>query len=361
MTQHAKRGTVKGSLVVVLPVVLNSDVPKKATRLLLKELEEQFSRTFLSLPWGQVAKLNAERLASPKSYPAYALSKTRRELKAGRPHLLKVSVDVEAPNDANCVWGDDTFVVAEHPQSALCSATERLFERVALMAFASQLAAPGYAHFPKTAGFINDQPWGVASEISWVLHEAWFTATKYGWPSISRLPLQETDAWLCGIPGILDGMGRGRTGRAIAALSRIVCSDINDSSEMGIAWSLLGLEALYADGSQGSSQQILRKSEILLGPRNPKKPRLKGVYDYRSRFLHGSIDIPLAYTRDSFDPPDQGKFMNDTYEYWGIATCMLIATLQQMILRNLGELTFSLTLDVPLASTPESRNLKLLG
>jgi hypothetical protein len=65
-------------------------------------------------------------------------------------------------------------------------------------------------------------------------------------------------------------MGTGRTGRAIAALSRILCGDINASSDMGIAWALLGLEALYADGNQGLSQQILRKSEILLGPRNPK-------------------------------------------------------------------------------------------
>lgn len=361
MTLVAKRATAKGSLVLVVPVVVNSDVPRKSTRMLLKEMEEQFSRTFLSLPWGQVAKLNAQRLRSSKSYLPYSLSKERRRLKLGRTHLFKVSVDVEAPHDANCVWGDDKFVVGQRPQSALCSATERLFERVSLMALASQLAAPGYAHFPETSGFINNQPWGTGSKISWVLHEARFAADKYDWPSISRLPLEQADAWLCGIPGILDGMGNGRTGRAIGALSRILCGNLNDSSEMGIAWALLGLEALYADGTQGLSQQILRKSEILLGPRNPKKARLKGVYDYRSRFLHGSIDLPLAYTADRFDPPDQGKFMLDTYEYWGIATCMLIATLQQMILRNLVELTFSLSLDAPSNDTAALKGLQLIG
>jgi hypothetical protein len=149
MTKVTKRVTVKGSLVVVVPVVVNSDVARKGTRELLEELEEQFSRIFLSLPWGQVAKLNAERLSSSKSYPPYSLSKERRRLKLGRSHLFKVSVDVEAPHDANCVWGDDKFLVGQHPQSALCSATERLFERVSLMDLTSQLAAPGYAHFPE--------------------------------------------------------------------------------------------------------------------------------------------------------------------------------------------------------------------
>jgi hypothetical protein len=53
--------------------------------------------------------------------------------------------------------------------------------------------------------------------------------------------------------------------------------------------------------------------------------------------------------------------MHDTYEYWGIATCMLIATLQQMIVRNLPQLTFSLSLDTPPSDDAALKGLQLIG
>jgi hypothetical protein len=361
MRRKAKRETVKGSLAVVVPLVLNSDIPLKATRQLLVELEGQLSRTFLSLPWGQTTRMNVQRMRSSNSYVPYKNSKARRTGKYGRTRLLKVSVEVDAPTDATCVWGEDKFPIGREPHLALCAAIDSLFDRVSMLAFATQLAAPGYMHFYEPIGFINDKPHGVGDSISWVLNEARWSAAHHGWPVISTIPVEQVDGWLSSVPGILDGMGNGPTGRAIAALTQIVCGGLNESSEMGIAWALLGLEALYADGKQGLSQQILRKSEIMLGPRNPKNPRLKSVYDYRSRFLHGSIDMPLAYTNSRIDPPDKGKFMSDTYEYWGIATCMLVATLQQMILRNLVELSFTLILDQPTGIVTSHPTLQLVN
>jgi len=71
--------------------------------------------------------------------------------------------------------------------------------------------------------------------------------------------------------------------------------------------------------------------------------------------------MPMAYTSGRIDPPDMGKFMSDTYEYWGIATCMLVATLQQMILRGLTELNFSLVLDEREAQLLHGNPLRLVN
>lgn len=168
-----------------------------------------------------------------------------------------------------------------------------------------------------------------------------------GWPPLCRLPIADVDEWLCRIPGVQESMGVDRTGRALAALSCILCRSPDQGSEMGIVWALLGLEALYGEGNQGLSQQILRKSELVLGTKRANKKRLAGVYNYRSRFLHGDIDMPFAFTDNHMDPPDLGKFMFETYDYWGIATSMLVATLQQMVRLKLVELKFSLSLDKP--------------
>jgi hypothetical protein len=266
MGRATKRKTVKGSLTLVVPLHLNDDFPKKATNEFFSELEAHLSHIFLSLPWGHVARLEAKRLSSAKSYAPYLAAKNRpRGSKLGRNRLLKVTAEVSAPSEASCAWGEDKFIVGQEPRSALAAASEALIDRVSLVAVASQLAAPGYAHFYESRPFINDEAWGVGPIISWVLFEALYSAKEHGWPTISRLTIAEADAWLAQLPGMLEGMGKGRTGRAVAALTHILCSSPNESSEMGIAWALLGLEALYAEGNQGLSQQILRKSEVDLG------------------------------------------------------------------------------------------------
>jgi len=233
------------------------------------------------------------------------------------------------------------------PSYGFAAAEERLMDRVSLVFLASQIAHPGSAHFDVPFIYRDGEPRGIGTKISWVLQEVRYTVDEHGWPTLCRLPIADVDEWLCTIPGVQESMGVDRTGRALAALSCFLCRSPDQGSEMGIVWALLGLEALYAEGNQGLSQQILRKSELVLGTKRANKKRLDSVYNYRSRFLHGDIDMPFAFTDNHIDPPDLGKFMFETYDYWGIATSMLVATLQQMVRLKVVELKFSLSLDKP--------------
>jgi predicted restriction endonuclease len=93
---------------------------------------------------------------------------------------------------------------------------------------------------------------------------------------------------------------------------------------------MLRLEALYtAGGEESITRQLIRKTELLLGPQEKFRSVVKRMYDYRSRFIHGQISFPSAYceyegTR-SFE-----SYVDEIGEASDMALAILIATLQKM-------------------------------
>jgi hypothetical protein len=165
-------------------------------------------------------------------------------------------------------------------------------------------------------------------------------AQKLGWPPINKTSIIKTWEWISRIDSFDNGVPEGPAGRAIAAMSYI----LNDDSFLRIVWALLGLEALYGKGNIGLREQLLAKSESFLGSRTMNKKKFGNMYDYRSRLLHGDIDIPLEYT--PYDGEDRFmSFLGDTAESTQIAEAMLIATLQKMVSKNIYELNFRYTLE----------------
>jgi len=165
-----------------------------------------------------------------------------------------------------------------------------------------------------------------------------------GWPPVKDLPIKLVWNWLNKLDGFHMGLGKGPIGRGVASYSRLFRSDRGgqDYSQQ-LIWSLIGLEAIYGRGNQGTKSQLLQKSEVLLGKPPTHKKKFGSAYDNRSRFLHGDLDFPLGHSnKDALSEFEE--FSNILSESEKSATAILVSTLQELVIRDIHEAKFSYTL-----------------
>jgi hypothetical protein len=165
-----------------------------------------------------------------------------------------------------------------------------------------------------------------------------------GWPEVKTVSIKKVWDWLTKLKGLERGIGEGPAGRAVAALSYLEGEDNFRDSDLDIVWALLGLEALYCSGKSGVMNQLLEKSQVLLGAIQNHKRILRDMYDLRSRVLHGNVDIPLRYSH--YDGVSEfQKFHLGTYKAALLAHAMLVASIQKLVERNWTHLSFKYILD----------------
>ena len=108
---------------------------------------------------------------------------------------------------------------------------------------------------------------------------------------------------------------------------------------MQLLWGLVGLEALYVKGQSELTKQVQDKSQAFLGRQESFKKALSQMYDFRSRFVHGDLGFPaLGLLRDARD--EVARFDDDLIKATSIATAVLAATIQQLILRDWSGVDF---------------------
>jgi hypothetical protein len=165
------------------------------------------------------------------------------------------------------------------------------------------------------------------------------TSEQLGWPKMYSASLSKGWDWLKRSDALIDGIGVHPLGRALAALSHLTSPNLNSTSSIELVWILLGLEALYSRGNVGLKEQLLAKTEALLGPRTENKKAFGIVYDFRSRLLHGDVDLPLRFTE--FNAVEKyEKFHAELSQHEGLALAVLLATLQWMVVNNKTDLKF---------------------
>jgi hypothetical protein len=197
----------------------------------------------------------------------------------------------------------------------------------------SLTVAPGFS-------FFNDEYVGPTSPF---YSEDWSRAIdaskKYKWPDYQSLSINQAWSWLEATKCIENGIARGQVGRALAALSHIAPPQLEHGSTMNLAWILLALESLYCSGSRGLKEQLVAKSELLLGQRSQNKKDFGAMYDFRSRLLHGDMDMPMRYSELNA-VPDFERHFDDLGNYEGLGLAALLATLQIMVKNNWFNLSF---------------------
>lgn len=174
---------------------------------------------------------------------------------------------------------------------------------------------------------------------------------KDGWPTILDLQTTGVVNWMYSLPGFRLGFPKGPVGRALSAFSRVLA----DQQDVSFVWALVGLEALFGRDGGSKSSQILAKSEALLGPRGQKTRKLGKAYDFRSLFLHGSMDMPLVYTEWD-NVPEYERYLNRVCDVSSLAVGVLLCCLQQLAATNRHELDFSFRVADLSAQREQRRN-----
>lgn len=249
------------------------------------------------------------------------------------------------PRDDRPAWWM-TSVVHMHLELSDRIAVEGFRERVANLLeklvgdifLISNIARPGAIFLESGVIYINDTPARTINRADNVLIYAKRLSDRLGWPTIRNLTFSEVWNWARETPGFANGIGTGRVGRALGALSYLACRPDWAYSPADLMWGMIGLEALYAKGKEGLKAQLMDKSEVLLGPREAYKKRFSGMYDYRSRFVHGDLDLPFVYNRYS-----DSTFPAEAADCEHLATAMLLASIQELVVRGWYNVEFLYT------------------
>lgn len=229
-------------------------------------------------------------------------------------------------------------------------AVENLAFEVANLALLANVIVPGALSLMSGFAFVDNKQ---VSRTRAFLTEDWYRAhdanRKYSWPAFLSLGIEDAWQWLQETKAIDSGIARGPAGRALAALSYTTSETTESDSSMNLAWILLGLESLYCTGNVGLREQLVAKTELVLGPRSDNKKAFGAMYDFRSRLLHGDMDLPLRFTPFNAVPAFERHY-DDLGDYEGVGLAALIATIQHMIKHRWKALSFRHTLQgVPIA------------
>lgn len=251
--------------------------------------------------------------------------------------FLKVECQIEVFSREDEADDDlvDLFGLDE-PESKVARAAEFGFlEAVNNLVLCAIIAAPGAF---SVGGLITDERRFDLKFSAAYLLDVLETAEVLQWPPLVRLNASMVRDWMFRLPGFLQGRGSGQAGRALAAFSHLLEAG-SHSGPIFLIWAMVGLEALYTRNESEVQKQILHNSELLLGPRLANTKTFKQMYDFRSKFLHGAKDLPFAHLQP--DGETWEMYWLDMSQHGCVATAMLVASLQQLILRNWTSFDFA--------------------
>lgn len=218
---------------------------------------------------------------------------------------------------------------------------ETITRRLNDLLFTMNLAYPGVFHIFKSwlcrDGRPLQEPFSYAVDISSFIYE------KCKWLKFEKLTIQQCWDWIMSKTNFLSYISRTSIDRALHALSYE--SVANDN--MYIFYTLLGIEAIYNDGSNREDsimEQIRRKSQSLLGelPANAIKS-LNEMYRMRSKLVHGSANICKCWWSEDYEETEFDKLCEDR-DYMVTATGLLIATIHKFIKANANSLVETITI-----------------
>lgn len=130
------------------------------------------------------------------------------------------------------------------------------------------------------------------------------------------------------------GKSQNNASRFISILSKM-----NEAEDIisQIFYAAMALESVFARGtSEGIARQIIDKVKIFLNTEIEEK-KLKQLYDVRSNYIHGDVDIQLSFL--DFDAVPENK-LDKLYELFLYTSEILYIIAKRIIEENISEIDF---------------------
>jgi len=169
------------------------------------------------------------------------------------------------------------------------------------------------------------------------LHYAYEHAHNMNWPEINSIEIDKVINWFEENELNLEGNSKNKLQRAINAFSHVLVG-LGEKDTSQFFWQMLGIEALLASGINSISSQIELKSSLILGEPKEYKKKIKQLYNYRSRLLHGDFDFPPKFSSD------EDNFEKEYWDYLSFSTSILLALIRNLIAKGGIEYKFEYNL-----------------
>jgi len=162
------------------------------------------------------------------------------------------------------------------------------------------------------------------------------------WPTYKTLSIHQVCQWFESNHFSFRTHSKTKVARALNAFTYLFKHEPGNMA-FDLFWSLIGVEALYCSSKDSISEQIYEKVQLVLGPVTESKKKIKGMYNFRSRLVHGDLDIPP--NNFDYEDTDEEKFQTEMFEATIMAVAILTTTLQEIIIKNETDLKFKYVLE----------------
>lgn len=204
-----------------------------------------------------------------------------------------------------------------------------------------QIAKPGALRTREGDLLVNNEYYNSFDSINSIHQETYIEIKKLGWPKYRNLRYQEVINWYERYNLSFEKIANTKTEIALNAFSYLF--EYRTDIALDLFWSLIGIEALYCSGKEGKAEQIFEKAQVVLGPIIDFKKKVKNMYNFRSRLIHGDLFIPSAISK-SFLLKDIEGYNNEFYDATIFSVAILTATLQELVYLGKDNLSFKTVL-----------------
>ena len=204
-----------------------------------------------------------------------------------------------------------------------------------------QIAKPGALQTREGDLFVNDKYHESYGSINSIHQAVLLEIKNIGWPKFRDLKYQDVITWSKQFNLSFEKMANTKVEIALNAFSYLF-QDRTDIT-LDLFWSLIGIEALYCTGKEGKAEQIFEKTQVVLGQISDFKKKVKNMYNFRSRLIHGDLNIPSAIS-EHFSLKEFEEYNDEFYDSTIFSVAILTATLQELICLKKNSLLFKTVL-----------------
>lgn len=222
---------------------------------------------------------------------------------------------------------------------------QAIYDEFCLFSIACNIAHPCCINIKnKPIFFLDDEPWAWGHELN---HEIWDCIEDKEEPlvdKIQNLDILQTWNWSSSLTGFKKGkLTNTNVGNALCALSSFFTLSDQFYYPEYFLWSAIGIEALYADGTQSVQYQIKEKAKIILDLNETELKTINKFYNFRSRFFHGQINLYNRHFHGDHEtrfPKELLDAENEHTYYARFGARLLLTSLQYCAKHNIRSLDF---------------------
>jgi hypothetical protein len=172
-----------------------------------------------------------------------------------------------------------------------------------------------------------------------------YFARTVSWPKLSRLDVSLVDRWYKRVRNGVGQVPETPAERAVFALWH-VCRSSGRPED--IVWIFYGFESLFQTRTGENFNALLDRISLLLDPTEVQlmflKKKLRSMYDHRSSFVHGGLQVIHPSHSEVADPLAQAKY-GDIVDLSVFGTRLLVACLQRYVANNWRAVAFKTSIE----------------